>query len=65
MSATCRWYQDPDQLTFHTQCGHAFEFAQPGETPAEGSMGYCCFCGKPIEEVLCEEDEPEGIDNEH
>lgn len=33
-----------------TSCGH--EFLLNDGTPEYNDMGYCCFCGKPIEQLV-------------
>lgn len=61
MSADCIWTQDDeDSDTWGTQCGHYFTVNEG--TPADNSMRFCCFCGKPLVvvpyELECEEPHP-------
>ena len=58
MSNTCRWTQDEwDGDTYSTSCGDAFVFIDG--TPEENGCKFCCHCGKPLEQVLLEDDEEE------
>lgn len=41
----CAWTQDEDG-TYHTDCGHAFEFTDG--TPTENGILFCGYCGAPI-----------------
>lgn len=53
---TCKWTEDEDGNWF-TDCGEAFTFIDGG--PAENSMKFCCYCGKPLEPVEYKETEAE------
>lgn len=44
----CRWVEDEDG-PYRTDCGHTFGFESDG--PTWCGCKFCCFCGKPIEEV--------------
>ena len=46
----CHWQYDRDDEAWDTACGHRF---QTGDgTPTENDMAFCCFCGKPLVEVV-------------
>lgn len=42
---TCRWDKDDDGL-WSTSCDGIFEIIEG--TPADNSMAFCCYCGKPL-----------------
>ena len=44
----CTWTYDEDLDTWDTECGESFVVTNG--TPAENSMRFCCYCGKPIKE---------------
>jgi len=59
----CRWVQEDEWSDlWETGCKHYFVINEG--TPRDNSMGYCCYCGKPLEEAPWEEvpdDEPNAI----
>ncbi len=50
---TCKWTEsDPwgnEPQTWETDCDNMFYFSESG--PKENQMAFCCYCGKPLEEV--------------
>lgn len=42
----CAWKRDDDG-NWQTGCGGMFVLLDEG-TPAENSMAFCCYCGKPL-----------------
>lgn len=54
VAGECTWKED-DEGNWDTTCGEAFQFNDG--TPSENSMKYCCYCGKPLKEVMWEEEE--------
>jgi len=55
MTEKCSWVQDGEGGPYATDCGDYF-IVNEG-TLAENKMAFCCYCGKPVDEVLYE-DEP-------
>lgn len=53
----CNWVEDEDG-TWHTDCGGQFVFEELG-TPMLNDMLFCCYCGKPLEQVDFEYPEDE------
>jgi len=53
--APCVWTEDFGG-TYATTCGDQHVLYEG--TPAENGMNFCCYCGKPLAEVLWEETEP-------
>lgn len=53
----CQWSRDGDydSETWATGCRHYFTIIDGA--PAENHFKFCCYCGKPLVEVPCE-DEP-------
>ncbi|MCR4297528.1 MAG: hypothetical protein NUV75_02060 [Gallionella sp.] len=49
---TCTWSEDEDGNWF-TGCGNAYIISEG--TPSENKMAFCCYCGKPLQEVLFKE----------
>ena len=52
----CLWSEQFDG-EYETACGKAF--ALNDGTPAENGMKFCCFCGKPLQDVPFEFDDLE------
>lgn len=57
----CRWTQeDEGSDTFWTDCNKGFTFTDGA--PEDNGFPYCCYCGKPLTQVLwtepADEDEP-------
>jgi hypothetical protein len=51
----CAWARDgEDSDTWVTQCDHYFTINEG--TPRDNDMKFCCFCGKPVDTYLPEED---------
>ena len=49
-TATCSWtLDDPDFNGWSTECGGEFVLADG--TPTQNEMRFCCYCGKPLNEV--------------
>ena len=52
----CTWWQDTDEQTYATRCGHIFRLDDG--TPDENQFRFCCFCGRALKQQLMpEEDE--------
>ena len=50
MNDTCVWrLEEIDSDLWETACKQ--EFIMLGGTPSDNDMKYCCYCGKPIEEI--------------
>lgn len=49
MTDVCKWHED-DECNWQTDCNNVFSFAEGGE-PHESGMNFCCYCGKPLEEI--------------
>jgi hypothetical protein len=49
----CRWLQDGDEDsgTYMASCNRRYFVLQDG-TPTDNHMTHCCYCGKPLVEVL-------------
>ncbi len=55
---TCTWYQDGDDSdVWATECSEFFCIIE--DTPKENGFKYCCYCGKPLEESLHEDEKDE------
>jgi len=57
MTDNCQWRQRDDwegSAFWDTDCGETFVFTE--DTPIENGLRFCCFCGKPLEQVLAEPD---------
>ena len=55
-TASCEWVQDDeDSNVWGTSCGNIFCLEETG--PEDLGMRFCCFCGKPLVEVLWEDRE--------
>jgi hypothetical protein len=51
----CQWTQEDDwdnSSIYSTDCGDAFSITE--ETPFSNGMKFCCYCGKPLIQVLFE-----------
>ena len=60
MSDECSWgEEDEESNDWITGCGGMFNITDG--TPTDNHMRFCCYCGKPIDEVRYE---PES-DDEH
>ena len=48
---TCTWTLDDcgDGEVWETACGQAFQFFDG--SASDNKMKFCCYCGKPLEEV--------------
>jgi hypothetical protein len=53
VAGNCIWKED-DEGIWETTCGEAFTIIEG--TPGGNDMEYCCYCGKPLEEVKFEGD---------
>lgn len=53
----CIWQQDGDEDSgaYRTACGNYFMLDDG--TPEDNKMGFCCYCGKSIEQHLVEDDD--------
>lgn len=58
VAEVCKWTCGPyvDCEIWETDCGEAFVFETDG--PKENKMKFCCYCGKPLTEVI-HYDEPD------
>ena len=61
----CTWVEIDEDFFggYETGCGGMFSLTTG--TPRENKMAYCCYCGKPLKEVLLKEnkDERSSISN--
>ena len=57
----CTWSQDGfGEDHYNTSCGRRFSLDN-GASPAENHMAWCCYCGKPLVELMdIEEQDDEG-----
>ena len=58
MTDECRWRQHDTWeccALWDTDCGETFVINE--DTPAENDMRFCCFCGKPLRQVLAQIDD--------
>lgn len=53
----CVWTHDGGD-GWETTCRESFNINE-GMTPSECDIKFCCFCGKPLEELLASDDEPD------
>jgi hypothetical protein len=53
-SNTCKWHQNEYWSAYDTECGDSF-YLEDG-TPEENGMKFCCYCGKPLKQVLYDYD---------
>jgi hypothetical protein len=51
---SCIWYEDGDGGPWATGCKNYFEIIDG--TPEDNGMKFCCYCGKPLEQVRAEDD---------
>jgi len=51
---TCTWTESGDCYGYDTDCGDTFALNEG--TPSNNGMKFCCYCGKPLEEKLYEEE---------
>jgi len=49
VAKVCTW-EDNGEDAWETSCGEAFVLNEDG--PTENGMKYCCYCGKPLREML-------------
>lgn len=49
---SCSWSSD-----WNTGCGNAFTI--DSGTPEENEMKFCCYCGRPLEQIETEEERDE------
>ena len=54
--ADCEWKEDSDGCWW-TSCDNGFEFIDG--SPEENKMKFCCYCGKPLKQVVFKEEEDE------
>ena len=54
MNDVCQWVEC-DEVTWETGCDNLFYFVDG--SPSTNGMEYCCYCGKPIEEVKYNQDD--------
>jgi hypothetical protein len=52
MNETCEWTQDREN-NYETSCGHLYCIIEG--TQFENDMKFCTFCGKNINQELCDE----------
>lgn len=46
----CTWtFDDPDRNGWSAECGGEFYLAEG--TPKQNEMRFCCYCGKPLDEI--------------
>lgn len=53
---TCKWEQEDDwhnSALWHTECNEIHEIIT--DTPEENKMKFCCYCGRPLVQVLAKE----------
>ena len=56
MSDKCNWVQhDIDSDGWSADCNN--DFTLNDGTPEDNSMKFCCFCGKPLHQVIYEDEE--------
>jgi hypothetical protein len=51
MTEVCRWHED-NEGNWQTDCDNLFTFIEGG--PSDNGMKFCCYCGKPLEEIWLE-----------
>jgi hypothetical protein len=57
----CEWSQDDlDGDWFVTDCGN--DFILNDGTPEENKMKFCCYCGKPLKQILYVEENENELD---
>ncbi|MHB1098120.1 MAG: hypothetical protein ACYCZR_01070 [Burkholderiales bacterium] len=63
--AKCRWVQDGvGESHWDTDCRHRFTINEG--TPSENHMAFCCYCGKPLVEIVdLEKEEREAPMTDH
>ena len=57
---TCKWERDSTYFTMQvwiTDCENAFTLESG--TPVENEMKFCCYCGRPLEQIEAEEERDE------
>jgi len=57
---SCKWKQVDDwnnSSVWDTDCGNAFTIENG--TPLDNEMKFCCYCGKPLEQIEAEEERDE------
>lgn len=52
---TCEWTLDQWDGAHHTSCGEAF--CLDDGALKDNSIRYCCYCGKPVKEVIARDEE--------
>ena len=58
----CEWAQD-ENGAWKTKCGNIFEITEG--SPLQNKMGFCCYCGKKITEMLLVDDVRDKHDDEY
>lgn len=55
----CQWTLDsgPEYEVWESACGEMWQFETDG--PTRNRMRFCCYCGKPLEEVRPTNDDDE------
>lgn len=53
----CYWSQDGDGGPWATGCSNYFEINDG--PPSANGMKFCCYCGKPLDEIAYSEDDNE------
>ena len=48
MIEVCKWHEY-DECNWQTDCDNLFCFNEG--TPSDNGMNFCCYCGKPLEEI--------------
>lgn len=58
---SCAWVQEDEGCdTWWSACSHGFTFNDYG--PKDNGFKFCCYCGKPLEEVPWTDlDDDEGV----
>lgn len=49
---TCSWEEVGE--AWETTCGHSFMLNDG--TPSDNGMRYCCYCGKPLDDLSSEDE---------
>lgn len=57
----CHWSQDgEDSDTWATQCSHYFTLIEG--TPGDNHMRFCCYCGRPLVQLVFEDEVSVGVE---
>jgi hypothetical protein len=63
MTDTCRWFQEGEGgCYYNTECNQIFVVNEDCDPPLGAWMKYCCYCGKPLQEVPWEPEPGENDD---